>query len=160
MTNTMMFQIIGITLGLLSSSLIEYLLHKEYLHRSDHMHHITKHHNNYHGERSYEVPGSKWNDIASSPHYIISNILLYSPLTVLAYNVSIPFGSAFAMTAIGYTFWIEIAHYLFHSPSNSSIEKTLLFKNIKEHHRIHHVEYGNNFGIGSSIWDRILGTKK
>jgi len=158
--NSVSMQVVGIALGFLTSSLVEYMLHKEYLHRDDNMHHITKHHNDYHGEKSYSIPGSKWNEIASSPAYIISNILIYLPLSVLAYFASVPFGSAFTMTAVGYTLWVEIAHFWYHAPLNSSIEKTSVFKFIKEHHRQHHIIYNKNYGIGSSIWDRILGTKK
>ncbi len=158
--NSISMQIAGMALGLLASSLVEYMLHKEYLHRDDNMHHITLHHNDYHGERDYSKPGSKWGDIASSPPYIITNILFYLPLSILAYFASVPFGSAFTMTAIGYTFWVEIAHYWYHAPLNSSIEKSKVFKKIKEHHRQHHITYNKNYGIGSTIWDRILGTKK
>ncbi|WP_430882914.1 sterol desaturase family protein [Fusibacter sp. JL216-2] len=156
----MLGQIIGMVLGFMASSLIEYMLHKEYLHRNDNMHHITLHHKNYYGDSRFSKPGSAWSDIASSPAYIITNILMYLPLSVLSYFVSRPFGSAFTITAIAYTLWVEIAHFWYHSPLNSSIEKKEVFKKIKEHHKIHHVHYNKNYGIGSSFWDYIFKTKK
>lgn len=158
--NTASMQILGIVLGFLASSLVEYLLHKEYLHRDNNMDHITKHHRDYHGEICYSKPGAPWNDIASSPAYIIANIALYAPLSIMAYFASVPFGSAFTMTAIAYTMWIEVAHYMYHAPLKTFIERTDVFRKIKEHHRIHHVVYNSNYGIGSSVWDRIFGTKK
>ncbi len=124
----MLGQIIGMVLGFMASSLIEYMLHKEYLHRNDNMHHITLHHKNYYGDSRFSKPGSAWSDIASSPAYIITNILMYLPLSVLSYFVSRPFGSAFTITAIAYTLWVEIAHFWYHSPLNSSIEKKEVFK--------------------------------
>jgi len=158
--NLVLLQFAGAILGYLASSLVEYMLHKEYLHRDDNMHHITEHHKYYHGQQGYEQPGSAWNDIASSPAYIITNILLYMPLAVLAYFVSLPFGSAFATAAVGYTLWIEISHFWYHSPLKTFIEEISVFKKMKEHHRIHHIHYNKNYGIGSSTWDYILRTKK
>jgi len=158
--NTASFQILGLILGYLASSLVEYMLHKEYLHRNDNMGHMTVHHKNYHGLNGYEQPGSAWSDIASSPAYIISNILLYTPLAILAYNVSLPFGSAFATTAVAYTLWVELVHFWYHAPLKTFIEKTKFFKNINEHHRQHHIIYNENYGIGSTFWDIVLGTKK
>ncbi len=127
----MLGQIIGMVLGFMASSLIEYMLHKEYLHRNDNMHHITLHHKNYYGDSRFSKPGSAWSDIASSPAYIITNILMYLPLSVLSYFVSRPFGSAFTITAIAYTLWVEIAHFWYHSPLNSSIEKKKYLRKLR-----------------------------
>ncbi|WP_423739195.1 sterol desaturase family protein [Clostridium thermarum] len=59
-----------------------------------------------------------------------------------------------------YNFWEEFIHLYFHKKSNLFIIKLNLFKHLKEHHRVHHYIYNSNYGIGTTLWDYVLGTKK
>ncbi len=146
--------------GLGTSSLIEYLLHRFYLHRSPKEPHILKHHKNFNGETSYSQIDSKKSDIVSSDAYLFVNFALYFPFGSVFYQLNHFWGLLFFFSAIGYTFWVEYAHLLFHRPDKKPIEKTALFKAVKEHHRIHHMHYRRNYGIGSDWWDKIIKTNK
>lgn len=152
--------LLAIITGLGASSLVEYLLHRYYLHRSPQEAHITKHHKNFNGEISYSQKNAKKDDIASSKIYLSVNVALYLPLGYAFFKASPLLGALFLVSALTYTFWIEYVHLLFHRPGGKHIEETDLFKAIKEHHRIHHIHYRINYGIGSDWWDRILMTKK
>jgi sterol desaturase/sphingolipid hydroxylase (fatty acid hydroxylase superfamily) len=143
-----------------ASSLVEYLLHRYYLHRSPKEPHIVKHHKNFNGETSYSQTNANKADIVSSNLYLAVNVALYSPFGYAFFQISQSFGIFFFASAIGYTLWIEYVHLLFHRPTGNRIEEIAFFKTIKEHHRIHHIRYRVNYGIGSDWWDRVFKTKR
>ena len=151
-----MFIVIGALLGFLIAMLMEYFLHRFYLHFSGQHMHITLHHKKFHGNRSYSIPDSEYNEIVSGWFYILFSML---PCGITAwYFTRYSLLGAFCLAACGisYILWIEYVHYLFHKPADQFIETTSLFKQIKEHHRLHHVVFNQNFGIGSTFMDHIF----
>ena len=49
-------------------------------------------------------------------------------------------------------------HYLVHRPKIAWIERSLAFKFLEQHHRIHHVHMGKNFNVAVPLADLMLGT--
>lgn len=147
-------------LGLGASSLVEYLLHRFFLHRTPEEPHIQQHHRLFNGNTSYASKNASFSDIASSPAYLAANFILYAPAGGWLFFIRPLWGIVFFLAAAGYTFWVEYAHLLFHRPAGKPIEKTALFRAVKEHHRIHHVYYKINYGIGATWWDHVLKTRK
>lgn len=145
--------------GILVSAFVEYGFHKKYLHRDAKNGHIVIHHKDFHGNSAYENPHAKWKDVASSWAYIFANVAIYFPLSVFLCIFSRAWAGVFFFCALTYTFWVEGSHYLFHAPKGYYFEKWKWFQLVKEHHRIHHVVYSRNFGIGSTFWDHVLKTK-
>lgn len=141
-------------------SLMEFLLHKFYLHKNNRHPHITKHHVMFYGKTTYEHPDSTYKDIMSNAGYIFSSWLPSGLIGFQLYKTTPTLGCLFATTGLLYLLWVEGAHYLFHKPHHFFIENRKFFKALKEHHRLHHIFYQSNFGIGSSVWDLILKTKK
>jgi len=148
--------------GVVFSSLVEYLLHRYYRHSSHESPHVKKHHMNFRGDESFEQKNVKIGEVMSRPHYILTNIVFYLPVGLIFTYFNYESGLLFMATAIAYTFWIELAHLYYHKPDNEGIklEKYVFFSRMKEHHRTHHAELVNNFGIASSLWDWLLDTKK
>ena len=151
--------IYALVAGLGASSLVEYLLHRYYLHRSPKDPHILKHHKDFNGQSSYSQIDAKKADIVSSKLYLAVNAALYFPLGYAFFQINHSFAIIFLTSAMCYTIWIEYVHLLFHRPAGQRIEETAFFKKIKEHHRIHHIRYRVNYGIGSDWWDRVFKTK-
>lgn len=142
-------------LGYLSAALMEYFLHKIYLHKPNHSH-ITLHHKIF--RHNYEDPNYHVKDIVSKPSYVMASSLLSLVLSVVLY----PFihdSYLIFVSGMLYLIWVEYVHYLFHSPKGYFLEKLTLFKMIKEHHRVHHTLFNGNYGIGSTLYDHILRTK-
>jgi sterol desaturase/sphingolipid hydroxylase (fatty acid hydroxylase superfamily) len=70
--------------------------------------------------------------------------------------VSVPAGFGFALGTVGYAAFAAYAHQIQHEKLD------LAFWLGAPIHYLHHREnmWHHNFGIGASIWDRLLGTYK
>lgn len=135
------------------------MLHRFWLHKKSGHAHLSDHHKNYHGKGNFEHSNSKWSDIASSNVYILVNVLLWMPAVWAFSKMSLMEGAVFAAVAFAYTMWVEVIHFYIHSPRGNLLEKTPIYIWLKENHRLHHIHYDRNFGIGSAIWDWVLGTR-
>lgn len=144
----------------LYSALVEYCLHRFYLHSSYKNDHILKHHSQFNGKISFEDKNANNRDILSGSKYNLVNIILSSPIIIASFLISPFLGIYSFVICSAYIFWIEYMHLTFHKPKNSKIEETILYKSIKKHHKVHHELYNNNYGIGSSTWDLLLCTNK
>ncbi len=150
--------LIVILAGLLIGQLIEYLLHRFWLHRSPLQDHLTVHHKLYHGNRKFEHRDAQWEDVASSNIYIVMHGVLAMPVGAYILQQSLELFALFMITVIGYALWVEVVHFHMHVPSDHWLEKTRLFRVLYDHHRMHHIYYEDNFGIGSHVWDYVFGT--
>lgn len=146
-------------IGYLVTATTEYLLHRYYLHGNTEHSHTTNHHKNFNGAETFENDLMGIKDIASNPTYIFMTSLPAFILTLFLL-FSVGFNAFWIyITALVYDFWLENVHYLFHSPRHTKFEKSEMFMQLKEHHRIHHEKYKVNYGIGSTLIDHILRTK-
>lgn len=143
-------------IGFLTAALMEYLLHRYYLHKPSHSH-IVHHHKIF--RKKYEDPSQKVKDIMSAPSYIFSSSLLTLITTIVWTIVSTEPAYTIYVYGLIYLIGLEYFHYLFHSPKKIWIEKTTLFQMLKEHHHLHHIHFNSNFGIGSTLFDHLLKTK-
>ena len=149
--------IFAIIFGILAASFVEYILHRIYLHQPKHDH-LLKHHKEYLGDSF--TRGVTFTDVASSPGYILSNILIYSIIIALIYLFNPIFALLSLVSAVIYTLWVEAVHYEYHSIKKKWFKKSRIFKGLKKHHYKHHQLFNKNFNIGSRIWDVLLKTLK
>jgi hypothetical protein len=148
------------TSAILYSSLVEYCLHRFILHRSYKEEHVKNHHTIFHGLKSYELEEVNIYDILSSVGELMRNGVLYLPPSLIIFLQNKPMGIIFLLICYLYNLWEEFLHLYFHKTSNIFIIKLRFFRNLKEHHRVHHYIYNSNYGIGTSFWDYIFKTKK
>lgn len=142
-----MFVLIGLS-SLVLTMMMEYLLHRFYLHLPNHSH-LSDHHKNYHGSSTFIHPGISFADVASKHSYILLTALPGVVLSLLFFQ---PF--AFFI-AIGYAYFIEWAHYVIHKGTHPTWIQPLF-----DHHKIHHISYLTNYGIGSTFIDYLFSTKE
>lgn len=144
--------------AVLLSSLIEYLLHRFFLHRSVDVDHIKKHHIQFKGHLNYSDPNSLYIDIISGYTYILFNMLPYTIVSIYLCFSHISYGLVFFFSGFLYTIWIEVVHFIFHHSLNSRFESFKFFKRLNLHHKLHHSYYVINYGIGSRHWDFLFRT--
>lgn len=155
-----MLFIIVILAGLMASALVEYFLHKLFLHQDGH-NHLLEHHENFKPQKNrFTSENFELDEVFSGFKYLLANVLLYLPIGIILGVYSLELGLIFLISGILYTAWIEVVHYHFHHVDGIRFERFKLFAYLKNNHRIHHALYNFNFGIGSSIWDIILGTRR
>lgn len=146
--------------GLMASALVEYFLHKLFLHQEGNIH-LLEHHKNFKPQKDTFTRGDfELDEVFSGFKYLLVNFLLYLPIGIFLGVYSIVSGLVFLISGVLYTAWIEVVHYYFHHLDGEKFEKFKLFIYLKNKHRIHHALYNFNFGIGSSIWDIIFGTRR
>ena len=149
--------ILSLILGILIASFVEYSLHKIYLHKNEHDH-LLVHHKQYLGDSF--VQDVKFKDVASSLGYILSNILIIAIICIPIYLYNNYLMYLTLLFSSLYIVWVEWIHFMFHSSKNYFFKKYKIFKNLRNHHYIHHQVFNKNFNIGSNIWDKFLKTLK
>jgi len=151
--------ILNIVMTLISVSLVEYIMHRYYLHIKTHSH-IVHHHKKFNtNTQNFYQEDSKFRDIASSFAYlfvmtILSSIIIFPALIFFKQSIV---SSLIIMTL--YILWTEVLHYLFHIKYRGVFSNNSIYKNLETHHLIHHSKYNTNFGIGSTHIDFIFNTK-
>lgn len=146
--------------AILYSSLVEYSLHRWYLHYNNQHSHIKEHHRIFHGMRSFQSADIPNKEIVSDIGYLGVNVALAIPITLLLFLQELfVMGIFFLIISAVYTIWVEIAHLSFHRPNEGSLKSYNWFLHLMELHRIHHITYRHQFGIGSLWWDYLLGTR-
>lgn len=161
----------AVVAGLLQTSLFEWVYHRYWLHRpwlppqmfTAHTlvhHQLCKHEDTFHvtEEEQEEALTFQW---WAGPVLIGINL---SPWALVAWWQN---GSGMpwlpAMWTVGgivllYYFAYEGFHYLMHKPGIAWLERTRMFRFLKNHHRLHHVYMGKNFNVVFPLADLLLGT--
>jgi sterol desaturase/sphingolipid hydroxylase (fatty acid hydroxylase superfamily) len=90
-------------------------------------------------------------------------ILLFTPFFILAgltmFMVFSWVVALFCLAELSLVSWLnDRAHYYVHVSPNK-LEKFGWFRKMREYHLKHHVEETSNYGVLSSIWDRVFKTK-
>lgn len=147
--------LIYLFMGYIAGSLMEYLLHRLYLHRPNHSH-LKIHHVDFF--KTFEDPSASFKGIASKPAYILTSSVLGLVLSLQFMFVD-PYAFIIWPASLLYLLWVEFVHYLFHSPKGLFIERFSIFTRLKSHHHQHHLRITINYGIGSSLIDHIFKTK-
>lgn len=151
--------ILNIFISLISVSIVEYLMHRYYLHIKTHSH-ILHHHKVFNtNTQNFYHEDSKFSDIASSFSYllvmaILSLFIIFPILIFFKQSIVVSI-----ITTIIYIIWTELIHFLFHIKYRAVFSNNILYKNLETHHLIHHSKYNTNFGIGSTHIDYIFNTK-
>lgn len=143
-------------IGLLSAMIMEYALHRVYLHRRDHPH-LVEHHKIF--LETFESNNYGFKEIVSHPGYIFISSILTLGITLLWIQYDIR-GLWIYFFGCLYLLWVEWAHYLYHRPKGYRFEKWAFFQMLKEHHHQHHLKFNKNYGIGATFIDHIARTKR
>ena len=155
---TKLFTIIG---GFLFVTLIEYGVHKFYLHSFNSHKNSQAHHKKFEPKKiKFRDSQADPEDILAAGDYIIFQIIFSIPIIALLWLANKFSALLILATAIAYISWVEVIHLHFHYPTGSNIEKLDLFKTLQWHHKIHHRSQQTNFGVGTSLWDYIFSTKQ
>ncbi|KPU43318.1 fatty acid hydroxylase superfamily protein [Oxobacter pfennigii] len=149
-----------VIVAFLLSSLVEYCFHRFYFHYFQKDGFAQKHHRQFSGKTSFEVPDARLQDIMPSYMYLFIKASLYYILSVIWFIDNISQGILFFATTLIYALWTEYIHLHFHKPDGKAIENLRIFKFLKENHRKHHMDNTIYYGIGSHIWDILFRTDK
>lgn len=136
-----------ILISILLISFTEYMMHRIYLHRNSEHDHIKVHHKEYHGQNKFYHENITLFDVMSSPGYIFVSTIPNLLLALMLNNIFV------YVIGLVYIIFTELIHFKFHSSKK-------FLNNFRKHHKIHHINYNKNYGIGSVWWDYILKTKK
>lgn len=163
----------AVLVGVVWSSLFEWIYHRYWLHRpwlppqmfTAHTlihHQLCKHDDTFHvhDEEQEEALTFQW---WGGPVLIALNVTpwLIAWWILAANGVSFPYllwVICFAATMLVYYAAYEGFHYLMHRPSIAWIERSRPFRFIERHHRLHHVHMGKNFNVVMPLADLLLGT--
>ena len=131
---------ITLVIGLVLGSLVEYTVH-----RLMHMGRFLKKRHALH-HRNFEAQGW-WGEFTD---YALPGLLI----AWAGFLVSVPAGLGFALGTVGYAAFAAYAHQVQHEKPDLAF-----WLGAPIHYR-HHREnmWHHNFGIGVSLWDRLLGT--
>lgn len=149
----------GCVAGFLMTSLVEYLLHRYYLHKDAEQEHIAVHHSKYNSNEHFVIEGTKYKDVASSWRYIWLTVILGTPVGILLSLMGVINPIAFLAMGFAYGYGLEIFHVSIHSGYKGYLSQSKLYCYLMDNHFIHHKVYIENFGIGSTHWDILLGTR-
>ena len=133
---------IALVIGLMLGSFVEYTVHR-LMHKGIF---LGKRHAKHH--RNFEAQGW-WGEFTD---YSLPGLLI----AWAGFLVSVPAGFGFALGTFDYAAFAAYAHQILHEKPD------LAFWLGAPIHYLHHREnmWHHNFGIGASIWDRVLGTYK
>ncbi len=170
MNNPLVVIPLAVLVGLLQTSLFEWIYHRYWLHRpwlppqmfTAHTlvhHQLCKHDDTFHvtEEEQEEALTFQW---WAAPVLVGINMVPWA-LLALFKPLGLPWMTV--MWSVGgvvllYYFAYEGFHYLMHKPSVAWIERAGFFKFLKHHHRLHHVYMGKNFNVVFPLADVLLGT--
>lgn len=140
----------------------KYLFHSpKLIHATFHAHAIV-HHQLYKGDNTYDTPSPQ---DPEGKHIMMDWFAL--PIFILTHLPLLLFGqwvtgipsvwggvAAIAFYYAGY----ETLHYFMHVPRNRWIERTRVFRFLKEHHRLHHKYMQKNLNVFIPLADLVLRT--
>jgi sterol desaturase/sphingolipid hydroxylase (fatty acid hydroxylase superfamily) len=134
-----------ILLGCLSYGLLEYVVHRWVLHGPPSM--ATRGH-----ARHHDQPAA----LIATPPFIVATIALavWAGLS-LAYDAG---DSALVVCGLyaGYNYFALFHHWEHHHRRNAAYGA--YWRRLDRAHRLHHRRQDVNFGVSTTIWDRVFGT--
>jgi sterol desaturase/sphingolipid hydroxylase (fatty acid hydroxylase superfamily) len=131
--------LVGIAVGIMGWTLIEYVLHRFFFH--DYLH-------DYHDEH-HTKPAEY---IGVSPIY---TAFIVAVLNLIGYSIFGSFGVSLGIgIMLGYLYYISV-HWAYHHTTITP--KSWLYK-LKMRHIKHHHGSDTNYGVSTSFWDRVFGT--
>ena len=126
-------------------TLLEYIIHRVVLHEVRYF--ATMH------EMHHDDPG----DFVGTPTWLSLGMICSGALLPLWWEIGFDLASAFtAGLMLGYLWYVGV-HFMIH---HWRIEPGTYLYRRKRHHALHHhAQLECNFGVTSSFWDRVFGTR-
>ncbi len=87
------------------------------------------------------------------------HLVLSSPLIILLFFLSIPTLLGWLCIIVYHSLLWTHAHRAIHGLEHNWLEKTEFYKQMKNHHELHHYQPNKNFGVVFFWVDRLMGTK-
>ena len=131
--------------GFLAWGLLEYVLHRFVMHGRPSM--ARRGHALHHADDTAPI---------STPVFIMM-ALAWAICALL--SLVMPFGAACLLvfgTYAGYNYYALLHHVQHHRAA--ALEGVPLFARLERAHRIHHDHHVVNYGVSTTLWDRLLGT--
>lgn len=136
-----------ITLGMLTWTLVEYLLHRFLGHEHKGNNFFKHEHVQHHAKANYFAPAYK--------KAIAATIVASSMLLIFQLFLSWYFSICFVLGFLGMYISYEYTHYRYHYAPPVSAPFILL----RKHHFYHHFHNPKmNHGVTTRLWDRVFGT--
>jgi len=161
----------ALVVGLLQTTLFEWVYHRYWLHRpwlpprmfTAHTlvhHQLCKHEDTFHvtEEEQEEALTFQW---WAGPVIVAINLLPWSFVVWSQRDSGLPWASVlWAIGGVVFAYYLayEGFHYLMHKPGIAWIERTRVFRFLKLHHQLHHSYMGTNFNVVFPLADWMLGT--
>jgi len=162
-----MWPAIGFSAAIVTSSLIEWVLHRYIMHRPlwkfryPFEAHALIHHRVFKADDTYHlihqkdaqtIPMAWWN----GPVLVAVGVLPFVPVAWLLGHWWLLAG-AVAATG-GYYATYEYIHWCMHLPKKRNLERSGIFFRLNGHHLLHHRYMGKNFNVVLPLADLLLGT--
>lgn len=153
------------------NSYFEYLSHRYHQHKSIpflrflYKFHTLEHHQLFNEEKMEVDSHRDFSMVLFPPHVTVGLLTLYFPtLSLFAFlvfdmQVAVNFYLASILSYLTY----EFIHFASHHRSDSIYYKTPILNHLCQNHRDHHdpkLMAKKNFGVITTLWDRIFKTKK
>jgi sterol desaturase/sphingolipid hydroxylase (fatty acid hydroxylase superfamily) len=131
--------------GLVAWTLLEYVLHRIALHR---MPYFSPMHGLHHAAPLALIGTPSWISMS-----VLGSVFLLPAWWCFGFNAA---DGLLVGVMLGY-WWYGVVHHVIHHRSNAS--SPAYFKELRAWHMRHHYSpLGGNFGVTTSVWDRVFGT--
>jgi sterol desaturase/sphingolipid hydroxylase (fatty acid hydroxylase superfamily) len=136
---------VSVVLGFISWGFLEYVLHRSVLHGRPSM--ARRSHARHHADPTalISAPGLTAMAVAGAIWAILS----------IAFPVGVACLVVFGVYA-GYNYY-ALLHHLHHR-RGKALARVEYFARLERVHRIHYTQHVVNYGVSTTIWDRLLGT--
>jgi len=162
----LLWNLAGFAGALVANSFVEWLAHRFILHSKKivgfaYELHDVSHHGMFGADETYHAQDENMrNHITFVPRDYVMFLLVTTPLWVgaeLLLQRPVLWGGILA-TLVGLQAFNSF-HFRFHCPSDTWFQRTMFFRSLKEHHRIHHRDKTRNFNVFFfPLADWVLGT--
>ncbi len=137
--------LLAVLLGVLSWGLIEYSFHRWFFHLKGSPAYVSH-------LRHHEEPG----ELIAMPWFLTTMIGLLLWLLLHLLLPASPASFFVSTLTAGYVFY-GLLHHVFHH-MDINVMPGKLMRRAWSYHKIHHALPATNFGVTTSLWDRLFGT--
>jgi len=162
---------VGLPVFLVIANLIEWMVHRNPMHRPLRPRLLYKNHAQLHHlaftDANMVIDRTADLGLIMMPWYTMLGLFaVASPIMVIAGVLRGPgLAGVFLLGAVGYFLCYEALHALYHLPDatldRAGIGRLRAFRRLQAHHRHHHIlgrMAAVNFNVTVPLWDRLLGT--
>lgn len=154
--------------ALLFANLVEWVAHKELMHRRRRLlpvlydRHTPEHHRVYRYDSMSIRSAAEFRLVLVPAMGVLGIVLLAAPVALLtAYLLNANAGWLFLMTSAIYVTGYELTHLCYHLPEDSVVYRLGILRTLREHHARHHIPslmQRRNFNVTVPFGDYLFGS--